>query len=58
MEARLSAKQRGAGIALALARFPCSFSLPTELGSSWPMLGTCSAVTDFGKVSKLSQEGA
>lgn len=58
MEARLQAKQGDAGIALALARFPCSFSLPTELESSWLMLGTCSAVTDLGKVCKLSQEGA
>jgi len=51
-------EEGSAGIARTLAGFPCPCSPPAELGNGWLMLGTCSAVTDLGKVCKLSQEGA
>lgn len=58
VEAGLRGKEGNVGIVLALAGFPCPCSPPVELGSSWLMLGTCSAVTDLGNVCKLSQERA
>lgn len=58
VEAGLQGRGGNAGTVLALAGFPCPFSPPAELGSSWLTLGTCLAVPHLGSVCKLSQEGA